>query len=168
MCHQSDTAAQMNDAWSNFFIAQVGATAALSGLVIVAISLNISRILAFPSLPGRGAETLILLVGSLIVCSLMLIPQPARLKGVEVGAISALLWVLPTVMQVRSYDRADPKRWALARVMVVQGAVVPMFVGGALLSFGDGSGLYWLAAGILFGIAGAMMNTWVLLIEILR
>lgn len=41
--------------WKNFFIAEVGATAVLAGLAIVAISINLSRILAFPELPGRAA-----------------------------------------------------------------------------------------------------------------
>ena len=38
--------------WANFFVAEVGASAALSGLVVVAISINLSRILFFPQLPG--------------------------------------------------------------------------------------------------------------------
>jgi hypothetical protein len=52
-------------AWASFFVAEVGAAAALNGLVIVAISINIQRILSFPQLPGRAAEMLIMLVGAL-------------------------------------------------------------------------------------------------------
>lgn len=55
--------------WANFFVAEVGASAALSGLVIVAISINLQRILSFPQLPGRAAEMLILLVGALLACA---------------------------------------------------------------------------------------------------
>jgi modulator of FtsH protease len=45
--------------WSDFFVAEVGAAAALSGLVVVAISINLKRILTVPVLPGRAAETLL-------------------------------------------------------------------------------------------------------------
>jgi len=43
-------------------------------------------------------------------------------------------------------------------------AVVPLVVAGASLLGESGGGLYWLAA----GIAGAIANAWVLLVEILR
>jgi len=38
--------------WANFFVAEVGASAALAGLVVVATSINLSRILLFPQLPA--------------------------------------------------------------------------------------------------------------------
>jgi hypothetical protein len=47
-------------------------------------------------------------------------------------------------------------------------AVVPLVVAGASLLGESGGGLYWLAAGIAFAIAGAIANAWVLLVEILR
>jgi hypothetical protein len=34
--------------WQSFFSAEVGGSAALAGLVAVAVSINLSRILAFP------------------------------------------------------------------------------------------------------------------------
>ena len=40
--------------WTDFFVAQVGATAALEGLVIVAVSINLKQILAYAHLPGRA------------------------------------------------------------------------------------------------------------------
>ena len=49
--------------WSNFFVAEVGAAAALTGLVMVAVSINLAQVLAVPTLPGRAAETLFLLMG---------------------------------------------------------------------------------------------------------
>jgi hypothetical protein len=42
--------------WDNFFVAEVGAAAALSGLLFVAVSINLTRILAIPHLPARAAE----------------------------------------------------------------------------------------------------------------
>jgi hypothetical protein len=39
--------------WQSFFSAEVGAAAALAGLVAVAISINLARILAFPHCMDR-------------------------------------------------------------------------------------------------------------------
>ena len=38
--------------WANFFFAEVGASAALVGLLFVAVSINLKRILEVPGLPG--------------------------------------------------------------------------------------------------------------------
>ena len=68
--------------WQNFFVAELGALATLTGLVVVAISINLSRILTVVSLPSRAGESLIMLVGALVVVSVALVPsQPPLLLG---------------------------------------------------------------------------------------
>src|SRR5262249_51640091 len=47
--------------WDSFFVAQVSASAALTGLVFVALSINLQRIMNFPQLVDRAAEALIVL-----------------------------------------------------------------------------------------------------------
>jgi presenilin-like A22 family membrane protease len=44
--------------WTNFFLSAAGASAALAGLVLVAISVNISRLLQFSHLPARAGATI--------------------------------------------------------------------------------------------------------------
>ena len=73
--------------WSNFFTAQLGALAALTGFAIVAISINLGRILANDALPGRAAEALIGPVGAIAATSLLLMPEQSQ--GL-VGARSSL------------------------------------------------------------------------------
>lgn len=52
--------------------------------------------------------------------------------------------------------------------MVRVAGTVPLIVGGASVLAASGGGLYWIAAGIVFAVAGAVINAWVLLVEILR
>ncbi len=71
--------------WQPFFAAQLGAGAALLGLLFVGLSLNLGRILANPSLPLRAEIGLMLLALQLVVCSILLIPDQGRLSaGIEV------------------------------------------------------------------------------------
>jgi hypothetical protein len=158
-------------AWANFFIAEAGATAALTGLIIVAVSINLQRILSFPQLPGRAAEMLILLVGALFSCSFGLMPaQPLKALGGEIIGAGLLMTIMPLVIQGRQLPvmRTQPLTWWLWRHLIGLCAGVPVLVGGCLLAAGASSGFYWVAAGILATLAATVWNAWVLLVEILR
>jgi len=74
--------------WSDFLVAQVGAAAALTGLVIVAISINLKEIVGNRMLSSRAAETVGLLGGVLISATLVLVPgQPRWLLGAELAGV---------------------------------------------------------------------------------
>jgi modulator of FtsH protease len=45
---------------------------------------------------------------------------------------------------------------------------VPYVIAGISLIAGAGGGLWWLLAGIIGALVGAVINAWVLLVEILR
>jgi hypothetical protein len=45
--------------WNTLLSVRAGAAATLTGLVFVAVSINLSKILTFPGLPGRAAESLL-------------------------------------------------------------------------------------------------------------
>ena len=157
--------------WANFFVAEVGAAAALSGLIIVAISINLQRILSFPQLPGRAAEMLILLVGALTACSLALMPgQPLKVLGGEILAAGLLMTGAPLVIQARQLPvmKTQPLTWWFWRSLVGVCAGLPVLIGGGALISGASGGLYWLGAGVLVTFAATVWNAWVLLVEILR
>ena len=74
--------------WANFFAAELGALASLTGFVVVAISINLTRILSYPHLPTRAGEALIGPIGAITATSVLLIPQlPAALLGTRPDSV---------------------------------------------------------------------------------
>ncbi len=156
--------------WTDLFVASAGATAALAGLLFVAVSINLERILGEAGLPERALETVLMLVGVLVVSIASLIPgQSAGVLGLEilVGAI-ALTFTVIRLPLVREDGAPQLRAWLLSRWGIRILGLVPLIIGGASLMTSDGGGLYWVAAGIVFAIVGAVANAWVLLVEILR
>jgi hypothetical protein len=75
--------------WQALFALQAGAAATLTGLVFVAVSINLAKILAFPGLPSRAAESIIQFLQVFFICTGVLIPrQPGAAVAVEVLTIA--------------------------------------------------------------------------------
>ena len=126
--------------WEAFYAAQLGAAAALGGLVFVGLSLNLKKILSYAWLPGRALLALMVLMAILVISSFMLMPgQSLTALGIEIAAVGVLLFFFGSGI-----------------------------VGGALLLFGMESGFYWIAAGVIVSFIKAVIDAWVLLVEINR
>src|ERR1700689_3969872 len=77
--------------WGNFFLGELGAAAALAGLLFVSVSVNQARILQLGRMADRGLEALAMLLLVVVVASLPLVPgQPPRLLGAEILVIAAV------------------------------------------------------------------------------
>lgn len=157
--------------WQTLFAVQAGAAATLTGLVFVAVSINLPHIIATPRLPGRAAESLIQFLQVFFICTAALIPrQPLHTLAVEVLTVATFSWTLQAASQIR-YARArsgHPLHWLLARTLQTHLASVPFVVGGIMLLGGDVSGVYLLILGFAFSFVAGVANAWVLLVEILR
>jgi hypothetical protein len=157
--------------WTDLFVATASASAALAGLVFVAVSINLERILAFRGLPERALETLLFLVSVLLISVVALVPGQSHVAlGVELLvvslAIDAIVMRQPTI-QVEDGE-AMRRGWRVSRWALRLVATVPFLIGAVSLIARSGGGLYWLVAGIVLAIAAAVANAWVLLVEILR
>jgi len=157
--------------WNNYLSVLAGAAATLTGLVFVAVSINLSRILTIPGLVGRAAESIMQLFGVVVISTTALIPrQPQAVLGAEILVFGSVLWIVQTVFQIR-YLRSKtghPRRWGTTRIVQTQFANIPFCVSGILLLTGSQSGFYWLAPGCIFSLIAGVASAWVLLIEILR
>jgi hypothetical protein len=165
------------DDWHDFFLAAAGAAAVLAGLVFVGLSINLDTIMSNPTwgLPGRALEALVLLMAVLIVSILLLVPaQGMVLAGVEVLVVGVADWVaIMTIhlLQLRNWQalkEANLRVSFVGRVVLSQLATLPFMAAGvAVLSWGV-SGLYLLVAGVILSLVVAVLEAWILLVEIHR
>lgn len=163
------------EGWENFFLGQVGAAAALGGLLFVAVSLNLSRILSDATLPGRALVALSLILAVFVMSSLMLLPgQSALAIGVEAILVGLAIGALGMRMALRSPAGEGGEGGAgyaksVANWLLFAVAVLPFPVGGIVAIAGDlRTGLFFVAAGIILSFVKAVLDAWVLLVEINR
>jgi hypothetical protein len=104
--------------WSDLFVAG----AALAGLVFVAVSINIDRILALKGLAERGLETVVTLLVVVIVALAGLIPgQSTVALGVELLLIAVVY--LGLIIKLWPSVR-PPWTWTFGRRSCAEGAAL--------------------------------------------
>ena len=101
----------------------------------------------------------------------MLMPHQGMVtQGWEALAAGAIAWAIGTRVCLIGSKRtsADFRRQARQNFITFQIASLPYFTSGSLLIAGHESGYYWLGATMLLGFAKAVLEAWVLLVEIHR
>jgi len=132
-------------AWNSFFQAELGAAAALAGLLFVAVSVNQTRILELGRMADRGFEALAMLFLVLVVASLPLIPgQPVRLLGGEILAVATGTLAALVPVQIGYLHHVDPMHRPNSTNMVrgnrlAMAAIRPWWPGARLAGRPDGS-----------------------------
>ncbi len=164
-------AAYNPEPWHDFAIMIGGATAALAGLLVVAMSINVREILGGKGLPDRAAGALIAMATPLIVAVVLLIPdQSAAALGWELLAICVVVGV--TLPRLNRPDRLPPERplghWLVGTAVPIGVLLLALLVAGIGLLATRGGGLYWLPISVVAAILFGLLQAWVLLIEILR
>ena len=156
--------------WHDMFVAMAGAAAALTGLIFVAVSINLEQVLKYRALPPRAVETLSILIGLLVLSVFILIPgQSLTALGIEILVLGVILGTALLVKRIRLPRAAgQPLTWTLTPVGVILAATLPMAAAGISVLVRAGGGLYWLVAALILGFAGAVVNAWILLVEIHR
>ncbi|MBF4518756.1 hypothetical protein IRZ71_20570 [Flavobacterium sp. ANB] len=156
---------------SNFYNASASASAALTGLIFIGISINLEKILQHSSLPTRASFSLLLLISILIFSLILLIPkQTPKLIGFLFTFLGFILWAIITKADLKIHIETNPeyKRLFLMNLFFDQLAVLPYIIGGIYILFLGQTGLYFIAFAFIVSFIKSVSDAWVLLIEILR
>lgn len=162
------------DAWSEFNVAVAGAGAALGGLLIVALSVNIRMIAESRGLAARAGASIAALILGVALCCLALIPGQEPIGyGIQVLVGTALCFVV-VVRSARAVQRDGAQtgygRFTVERVALFSVPPVLYAVGGVLLvAFHPAQvGLVVVAVGTILAIVTTVLFSWVALVEVLR
>jgi hypothetical protein len=157
--------------WSTLLTVEAETAATLTGLVFVAVSINLDRIMDYPGLPGRAAESILQFLQAFLISTVALIPkQSDAVLAIEFIAIGAVFWATQITVQVRylKLRAGHPLWWFVQRAILSQLAIVPFLAAGVAVLFGAPGALYWLVPGFIFSFAAGIVGAWVLLVEIRR
>jgi modulator of FtsH protease len=157
--------------WGGFGTTAATAAATLTGLLFIAVSINLKQILEAESLPGRAAMTLLFFAIPLVASLLLVVPAQTRtVLGAELVATGAVGGVSALVIGRRAGRSQYEPRWSLlcTRLIPMAGSCLFVIVAGVSEVAGAGGGLYWLVPATVLAIAAGLVNTWVLLVEIMR
>jgi hypothetical protein len=163
------------DGWGDLFVAAAGAGAVLTGLIFVAVSVNIAAVLEADRhagdnfLTGRALEALVALLNVLVISTVGLTPTIPR------GAFAAFILIVAAESAISPVRAMQASR----RLRSLDGATVLRLISaftltatmagaGVTLAAGHGGGLFWLPAAFVLAFFVAAVNAWVLLVEVLR
>ena len=158
----------MLDHWDNFFVMVGSGSAALAGLIFVAISINPEAILRNSTHKNRSVNMLSGFSAIFMACALALLGGQSI---VELGFEWVVLWLVATFIFVRGYVIA------LRSKMSSVGLNVPRLAGGTVcylaevagavfLIFGHDAGLYIAAIATIVLFAFLISGAWLLIIGI--
>ena len=159
------------NAWTEFAAAAAGASAVLAGLVFVAVSINLEKVLEVKGLPGRAGETIATFLGALIASLLVVVPgQSNTAVGIElaVGGGVLLAGLMLIVFPGLQHQAHHPLSWRVTRVVGALATSAPIAIAGVDLLAEGGGGLYWFMAAVALAFVAGIGNAWILLVEVVR
>src|SRR3984885_1288891 len=163
------------EGWADLFVASAGAGAVLTGLIFVAVSVNIGAVLEADRqsgenfLTGRALEALVALLNVLVISIVGLTPTISSgvfATSILIVAAESAISPVQAVRASRSRGSFDRATWL--RVVTAFTLTASLVAAGVTLAAGHGGGLFWLPVAFVLAIFVAAVNAWVLLVEVLR
>jgi hypothetical protein len=154
--------------WGVFATVTGSATAALLGLLFVAVSIRVEAITHSKELVNRAAQTMALLLGGLLTATLLAVPgQHDWTLGVEYVALALVVITVARVLD----RRAGTKRGtALGHLLDSFNPTLVtcllLVVAGIILILGDDDGTYFVVPALVAVLAGGVVNAWLLLVRL--
>jgi hypothetical protein len=161
----------VNPAWSTYFSTLAESAATLAGLLFVAVSINLSRVVAISGLPERALASITALVTIVVISVFGLLPQPPLAFGIELVVVGIVAFAGATRLR-RDIIRSESLKYMpihrLLRESLVSLITLPVVVAGVLETLGVPGALFWIVPPAIATILISILNAWVILVEIVR
>ncbi len=156
------------DQWHDFFLMVGGGSAALTGLVFVAMSLNLYIIFADATHRSRAVGTLTGFIAAFMICGLALMGDQGH---VAVGVEWLIVSGVAAYIYVRGYVRAQRHGASTVGLNYLRlaggtGCYVAQIAGSIALIAGYIAGLYLAAAAMVVFFAFMISGAWLLLLGV--
>ena len=156
------------DQWHDFFVMVGSGAVVLTGLVFVALSLNVNVVTQDATHRYRAIDTLAAMTGVFVICAFALMGgQDHRAVGIEwlvVAAISIAVYLRGYVLAVRRGGSIDALHWR--RLVVLAGLYLTQLVGAALFVADHIAGLYVAAVAMVAALTFMISGVWLLVVGV--
>lgn len=150
------------ESWQNLYIMLGSSAAALTGLLFVAVSLQIKSIVKDPVLRVRAAANTIMTVILVINAAIILVPQNIAVIGFELcaAAFGYITWASWRLVHIWKSGRKTPPRAVISISLNLLG-----IIGGLSLIFRFGGGMYITTIQCIAILGWVVFNAWSLLLD---
>jgi len=154
--------------WTDFAVVVGAATAALLGLLFVAVSIRIETIARSAELRNRSAQTLALLLTGLLVAVLLAVPDQRKWA---LGA-EYLVLVMAVICVALVLDRrvAGDSATSIGRLLDVLNPTFItcslLLIAALVLILGHEDGTYLVVPAVIAVLVGGVVNAWLILVKL--
>lgn len=153
------------DLWSGFFTMVGGGAAALTGLVFVALSLNLAGMTKDATHKNRSINTLAGLVAVFVRCGLVLMGgQGHKAVGIEwfiIAFFGAIIFLYGFRQAFKMGAQPSKQRLAIGSCLYLL-----EMIGALVIIFGSVSGLYIAAVALVINVAFMTSAAWLLIVGV--
>jgi modulator of FtsH protease len=156
------------DEWRDFFLVVGGAAAVLTGLVFVAMSINLDDITHDATHRNRASGTLTGMIGAFVICSVALMGGQGHVTvGVEWATVAAIAGGVYVSGYIRAYrSGGSGVGLRLPRLATGTTLYIAEIAGACALIAGRVAGLYEAAVSMLLLLVWMISGAWLLIVGV--
>ena len=153
--------------WNNFFVLVGTGSAALTGLVFVALTINLKVVSQDATHRYRAINMLSGFTAAFVISALALMGhQTYRTLGIEWLLVASLAAAVNTNGYIQGFRSAGSSRYALSLVRIVGGSAcyLGQIIGSLMFYFGNKSGIYVAAISLIVNFYFLVSGSWLLIV----
>ena len=156
--------------WAEFFFTVAAAAAALTGLIVVGLSIHADFIAQSQTHRAHARATLVVLTAAMVAGLVGIAPQPPDWAGWEFGLLSVAFAAVNTFNNRRTLRQmswqvpsAAWRRMAIGYSIAAAGVIGAISI---VAARGEGGGLYWIGLQVIGALVWAIASAWRFLIGV--